>query len=392
MEGGCPESAGVLGRICDICQVDCDDRVCPTCTQVLNSLEDKQQYLDYGESLFPVICSLQTWSREIPTWNIVDGLLNLLKPSVRRCNRSQNSRKGPFVVFEGVDGAGKTFHMDVVQEFLVSSQYPVHKLVFPNAQTKLGRFLKTCIREARPLDVWTQHVLFSTHRWEFMSWMTDILEKGEAILCERYVWSGLVYSCALAPKLDIRTLMCVDMGLMAPDLVVYVDTPPDAVRARPQMSSLFSDIEFQDQIYDLYQEASIWDGVRVLRHKTSDNKWESRQRLLSAVRGDPPWKTINRKWYYLWGSPGQCPLCAINFEDKEECQLCMECLETVHQCCLFQDHSYERIPCVLGLPTSVELNRSFTTITTARIPSTGRGRRGRKFNGETSRTRLARRR
>ena len=195
----------------------------------------------------------------------------------------------------------------MIQEFLVKSQYPVHKLVFPNAQTKLRRFLKTCMREARPLDVWTQHVLFSIHRWEFMSWMTDILEKGEAILCERYVWSGLVYSCALAPKLDIRTLMCVDMGLMAPDLVIYVDTPPEAVRTRPQMSSLFADAEFQDQTYDLHQEASIWDGVRVLRHEASENKWESRQRLLSAVRGDPLWKTINRKWYYLWETPDSVP-------------------------------------------------------------------------------------
>ena len=124
----------------------------------------EQQYLDYGESLFPVICSVQTWSQEIPTWNLVDAHLNLLKPSVRRCYRSQNSRKGPFVVFEGVDGAGKTFHMNVIQEFLVNSQYPVHKLVFPNAQTKLGHFLKTCMREAQPLDVWTQHVLFSIHR------------------------------------------------------------------------------------------------------------------------------------------------------------------------------------------------------------------------------------
>ena len=239
---------------------------------------------------FPSYCSLQTWSREIPTWNIIDGLLNLLKPSVRRCTRSQNPRKGPFIVFEGVDGAGKTFHMDVIQEFLVNIQYPVHKLVFPNGQTKLGRFLKTCMREARHLDVWTQHVLFSIHRWEFMSWMTDILEKGEAILCERYVWSGLVYSCALAPGLDIRTFMCTDMGLMAPDMVIYVDTPPEAVRARPQMSALFSDLEFQNQIYDLYQETSIWDGIRVVRHRTSDNKWESRQRLTSVIRGDPSGK------------------------------------------------------------------------------------------------------
>ena len=343
MEGGCPESAELIGRTCDICQVECNERVCPTCTQVLDSLDFKQQYSDYGESLFPVICSLQMWSREIPTWNIIDGLLNLLKPSVRRGTRSQNPRKGPFIVFEGVDGAGKTFHMDVIQELLVNVQYPVHKLVFPNGQTKLGRFLKTCMREARHLDVWTQHVLFSIHRWEFMSWMTDILEKGEAILCERYVWSGLVYSCALAPGLDIRTFMCTDMGLIAPDMVIYVDTPPEAVRARPQMSALFSDFEFQNQIYDLYQETSIWDGIRVVRHKTSDNKWESRQRLTSVLRGDPLWKNINRNWYYLWENPGRCPMCDVSFDAQEEYQRCMECLKTVHQCCLFQDQSYERI-------------------------------------------------
>ena len=131
--------------------------------------------------------------------------------------------------------------MDVVQEVLVNHQYPVHKLVFPNAHTKLGRFLKTCMREARHLDVWTQHVLFSIHRWEFMSWMTDILEKGEAILCERYVWSGLVYSCALKPTLDIRTFMCVDMGLLAPDLVVYVDTTCGSPYKTPDVISVFGD-------------------------------------------------------------------------------------------------------------------------------------------------------
>ena len=140
-----------------------------------------------------------------------------------------------------------------------------------------------------------------------------------------------MYSCALAPNLDIRTFMCADMGLMAPDLVIYVDTPPEAVRTRPQMSSLFADNEFQGQIYDLYQEASIWDGVRVVRHRTSDNKWESRQRLMGVVQGDPLWKTTNRQWNYLWETPGQCPMCTINFEGQEECQRCMECLKTAHQ-------------------------------------------------------------
>ena len=34
--------------------------------------------------------------------------------------------------------------------------------------------------------------------------------------------------------------------------------------------------------------------------------------------------------------------------EYEECQRCMNCLQTVHQCCLFQDQSYERIPVCLA--------------------------------------------
>ena len=69
---------------------------------------------------------------------------------------------------------------------------------------------------------------------------------------------------------------------------------------------------------------------------------------MSVLRGDPLWKTTNRQWYYLWEAPGQCPMCATTFDGTEECQRCMECLMTVHQCCLFQDHSYERLPVCLA--------------------------------------------
>ena len=63
---------------------------------------------------------------------------------------------------------------------------------------------------------------------------------------------------------------------------------------------MFSDFEFQNQIYDLFQETSIWDGIRVVRHKTSDNKRESRQRLTSVLRGDPLWKISTAIGIICW--------------------------------------------------------------------------------------------
>ena len=147
MEGDRPESAEEMGRRCAICHIDGSlSVVCEPCNQVAESLEKIQQDPKYGDSLLKVIDSLRVWSREIPTWHIIQGLNNLLKPSRHRFPRSNGNRKGPFIVFEGIDGSGRSFHMDVVQEFLITNHNPVHQVTFPNAQTKLGRFLKACPR------------------------------------------------------------------------------------------------------------------------------------------------------------------------------------------------------------------------------------------------------
>ena len=78
--------------------------------------------------------------------------------------------------------------MDAVQEFLASQKRAIHSVVFPNNLTRLGHFLKQCLRQGQPFDAWTYHVLFAIHRWECMDWITTAL-----VLCERYTWSGMVY-------------------------------------------------------------------------------------------------------------------------------------------------------------------------------------------------------
>ena len=62
-----------------------------------------------------------------------------------------------------------------------------------------------------------------------MEWITTVLTHNEIVLCERYTWSGVVYSSTLDPTLDLQGLMSVEEGIIAPDLVVYIDTPPSRV-------------------------------------------------------------------------------------------------------------------------------------------------------------------
>ena len=58
---------------------------------------------------------------------------------------------------EVVNGSGKSFHMEVTQELLVKYHHF-------SANGHLFKFLKNCLKEARILDVWTQHVVLITSK------------------------------------------------------------------------------------------------------------------------------------------------------------------------------------------------------------------------------------
>ena len=147
--------------------------------------------------------------------------------------------------------------MDAVKEALISRGCAIHSVVFPNNRTPLGRFLKNCLQKGQPFAAWTYHVLFAIHRWEFMEWITTTLTHNEIVLCERYTWSGVVYSSTLDPTLDLQGFMSVEKGIIAPDLVVYIDTPPTRVVGKHAISSLFDDGVFQQQLYNLYANPAL---------------------------------------------------------------------------------------------------------------------------------------
>ena len=94
---------------------------------------------------------------------------------------------------------------------------------------------------------------------------------------------------------------------------------------------------------------------------------------MAVVRGDPIWKTTDRPWYYLWENSGQCSMCNISFDEQEECQRCMTCLNTVHQCCLFQDQTYERIPVCSACQQAASSTDPLPPLPPPELPPPGEG-------------------
>ena len=209
------------GRTCEVCSIQVDEGpLCPSCSNTLEELHQLQDSPRYGNSLIHVLTSLQKWARDISAWNLIEGIDLLTRTINQRFVRPEQPRIAPFVVLEGPDFAGKTFHAEGISLWLSKQGFAVQTLIFPNNQTPLGRFLKRALREHIPLSMWTHYVLFSLHRWEFASWITGMLSRNYAVIVERYAWSGTTYSWASDPEASPYKYMLLDAGLPQPDLVI----------------------------------------------------------------------------------------------------------------------------------------------------------------------------
>ena len=76
----------------------------------------------------------------------------LTRPINHRFVRAEQQRIAPFVVLEGPDSVGKTFHGEGISLWLSKQGFAVQTLTFPNNQTPLGRFLKRALKEQIPLS------------------------------------------------------------------------------------------------------------------------------------------------------------------------------------------------------------------------------------------------
>ena len=206
MFGDQPEAADI-GRNCEICKVQLETETpwCECCTEGESSLWDRLEQLKISSGESTVMSILTQWSEGVPRWNLQRGLEMLIRPSNRRFPRTTRPKLAPFVVIEGIDSSGKTTHVDALAATLSQLQYSVRVITFPNNLTPLGSFLKHILQTGSSLECWTQHVLFSLHRWEMMDLIQDLLLTGTAVIDGIGLASGMINEIILNEVVQRRS-------------------------------------------------------------------------------------------------------------------------------------------------------------------------------------------
>ena len=140
-----------------------------------------------------------------------------------------------FVTFEGLDGSGKTTQLELVAQLLRDEGREVVATREPGG-TAIGEMIRDVVlHQPEEIVPWAEAALFAAARAQLVAnVIRPALDRGAAVLCDRYIDSSLAYQ-GIARGLGVDPVLQLNLhatqGLL-PDRTFFLAIDPQESRRR----------------------------------------------------------------------------------------------------------------------------------------------------------------
>jgi dTMP kinase len=185
---------------------------------------------------------------------------------------------GKLIVFEGVEGAGKTTQMQLLIHYLRSSCWKIGSLVATREPggTALGISLRRLLLESHSEEFVsnrTELLMYAADRAQHVeTFLKPELEKGSMVLCDRFTDSTIAYQgYGRGLKLNlIKQLNAIATDGLQSDLTFWLDINVEAgltrVRARGGYDRMEqANLEFHQRVQQGFTELAQQNPDRIVR-------------------------------------------------------------------------------------------------------------------------------
>ncbi|MEM1628280.1 MAG: dTMP kinase [Desulfurococcaceae archaeon] len=150
------------------------------------------------------------------------------------------SRNGFFIVFEGLDGAGKTTIAKMLTERLNEMGFKTIYTYEPT-DSDIVKLLKTSFSELR--DPFIDALVFALDRLiHIKTEIVPAIEQGYIVICDRYLYSSVAYQSAHGAPFD--WILEINRYAIKPNIAIYLDVDPStALRRKTGYESRFPEFE-----------------------------------------------------------------------------------------------------------------------------------------------------
>ena len=176
-----------------------------------------------------------------------------------------------FITFEGIDGAGKSSHVEWLAEWLRAHGKTVVVTREPGG-TALGEKLRDLLlNEAMHLETETL-LMFAARREHLAQVIEPALARGEWVICDRFSDATYAYQGG-GRGLDRNKFLSLEHwvhGHLQPDLTLLFDLPLDIARERIALASRVLDrfeqekADFHERVRQAYLERAHGNPSRML--------------------------------------------------------------------------------------------------------------------------------
>lgn len=135
-------------------------------------------------------------------------------------------KKGKFIVFDGIDGAGKTTQLDMLARRMTDDGESVYITAEPTG-SDIGRLLRSALSGAEKRSECEMAVMFVLDRIAHNAEIEEKINDGVCVLCDRYYHSTLAYQGKTTDYAWVRSMNIDCPEIRKPDACIYLDLTPE---------------------------------------------------------------------------------------------------------------------------------------------------------------------
>ena len=164
--------------------------------------------------------------------------------------------KGRFIVFEGIDGSGKSTQIKNISKRLEILGNKIYS-TFEPTDGPIGLLIRQMLSGKVATDQRTIASLFAADRTDHLvnqeNGVCLKVDQGEMVLCDRYYFSSYAYHAQYIDMEWVIHANSLNADILRPDVTIFIDVDPDIC---------FERIKLSRSNFDMYEKIDVMKKVR----------------------------------------------------------------------------------------------------------------------------------
>ena len=185
------------------------------------------------------------------------------------------TKRGRFIVFEGIDGAGKTTQINLLAKYLAELGRAVYCTAEPTESVS-GGLLRDALSGVSRRTICEMAAMFVfdriNHNINPVNGIQKMLADGFDVICDRYYYSSLAYQGSGTDPEWVSNMNLNCPEIMRPDVCIFLDLTPEQSMARINRNRATQEIyeneekltQVRNQFYRVFEQLRERDNIQIV--------------------------------------------------------------------------------------------------------------------------------